>query len=330
MSLPDAFLDRLARIVPAERLGTVVASFGMPQPTGFRVNTLLADEAATLAALDAAGVPVAAVDGVPGAFTVLPDARAALLASAPYAAGHVYVQNVSSQLPVWALDPQAGERILDLCAAPGSKTGQIVAHTDGEVEVVAVEKVRGRSYKLRANLAAQGTSGVDVRCTDGAHVWRREPEAFDRVLVDAPCSTEGRFRVDEPETTRYWSLRKIKEMRLAQSKLLFGGIQALRPGGVLVYSTCTFAPEENEGVLSRALKTFGDRVEVVDAGVPTDGAVGRQAMPTLAAWRDRPFHPATARALRLVPGEGLEAFFVARIVKHASTLRDDWPRDGRA
>ncbi len=323
MPLPDAFLDRLARIVPPERLGAVVDSFATPQPTAFRVNTLLADEASVLAALAEAGVPVAAVDGVPGAFTVPAEARAALLASAPYAAEHVYVQNVSSQLPVLALDPQAGERILDLCAAPGSKTGQIAALTANRADITAVEKVRGRSYKLRANLAAQGATGVDVRCTDGAHVWRREPEAFDRVLVDAPCSTEGRFRADDAETTRYWSPRKIKEMRLAQSKLLFGGIQALRPGGVLVYSTCTFAPEENEGVLGRALKTFGDAIEVVDAGVPLDGAVGRQATPALGAWRDRPFHPATARALRVLPGDGLEAFFVARIAKHASTLRDD-------
>lgn len=321
MALPDAFLDRLARIVPPERLGAVVESFAAPQPTGFRVNTLRADEAATLAALAEAGVPVASVDGVPGAFTVAPEARAALLASAPYAAGHVYVQNVSSQLPVLALAPQAGERILDLCAAPGSKTGQIAARTGGEAEITAVEKVRGRSYKLRANLTAQGAERVDVRCADGAHVWRREPEAFDRVLVDAPCSTEGRFRADDAETTRYWSPRKIKEMRLAQSKLLFGGLQALRPGGVLVYSTCTFAPEENEGVLSRALKTFGDAVEIVDAGIVLDGAVGRQATPALASWRERPFHEATAQALRVLPGEGLEAFFVARIAKHASTLR---------
>lgn len=319
-ALPEAFLARLSAIVPPERLDAVVASFAAPQPTGFRVNTLRADEAATLAALAEAGVPFAAVDGVPGAFTVPPEARAALLASAPYAAGHVYVQNVSSQLPVVALDPQPGERILDLCAAPGSKTGQIVAATGGQADVTAIEKVRTRAYKLRANLLAQGADGVDVRTADGAHVWRDAPEAFDRVLLDAPCSTEGRFRADDPETTRYWSERKVQEMRAAQRRLLVGAVQALRPGGTLVYATCTFAPEENEGALARALRTFGDAIEVVDAGIPLAGAVARQAMAPLGAWRDRTFPPDVARALRVLPGEGLEAFFVARLVKHRSTL----------
>lgn len=317
--LPPAFLERLAEIVPPERLDAVVASFHTPSAVGFRLAPRVPGAGGALEALAAEGVPFAPVDGVPGAFTVPPEARAALLASAPYAAGQVYVQNVSSQLPAHALAPQAGERVLDLCAAPGSKTGQIAA-ADG-VEVVAVEKVRGRAYKLRANLIAQGLPQVEVRTADGAHVWRREPEAFDRVLLDAPCSTEGRFRADDAETTRYWSPRKVQEMRDAQRRLLVGAVQALRPGGTLVYATCTFAPEENEGSLSRALRTFGDAVEVVDAGIPLAGAVGRHAQPPLAVWRDRAFHSGTARALRVLPGEGLEAFFVARIVKHASTFR---------
>ncbi len=317
--LPPAFLERLAQIVPPERLDAVVASFSQPAPVGFRLAPRVEGAVGALDALADAGVPATAVDGVPGAFTVPAEARAALLASAPFAAGQIYVQNVSSQLPVHALDPQPGERVLDLCAAPGSKTGQIAA-VDG-VDVVAVEKVRGRAYKLRANLLAQGLPHVDVQTADGAHVWRREPEAFDRVLLDAPCSTEGRFRAADAETTRYWSVRKVHEMRDAQRRLLVGAVQALRPGGVLVYATCTFAPEENEGSLSRALRQFGDAVEIVDAGVPLDGAVGRHAQTPLAEWHGRAFHPGTARALRVLPGEGLEAFFVARIVKHTSTLR---------
>ena len=318
--LPPAFLERLAAIVPADRLDAVVASFHAPAAVGFRLAPRVEGAGGALDALAAEGVPFTAVDGVPGAFTVPPEARAALLTSAPYAAGHLYVQNVSSQLPVLALAPQAGERVLDLCAAPGSKTGQIAA-VDG-VEVVAVEKVRGRAYKLRANLLAQGAGHVEVRTADGAHVWRREPEAFDRVLLDAPCSTEGRFRADDAETTRYWSVRKVQEMRDAQRRLLVGAVQALKPGGTLVYATCTFAPEENEGSLTRALRTFGDAVEVVDAGIPLGGAVGRHAVAPLAAWRGRAFHPGTARALRVIPGDGLEAFFVARIVKHRSTVGD--------
>ena len=185
------------------------------------------------------------------------------------------------------LAPQPGERVLDLCAAPGSKTGQIAAVMQDAGEIVAVEKVRDRFFRLRANVAGQGATCVCARLGSGTAVAHTDPEAFDRVLLDAPCSTEGRFQTNVPATTAYWSPRKIKEMRAKQGRLLYAAVQALRPGGTLVYSTCTFAPEENEGALAKMLKTFGDRVEVVPAERPRrraerprgDGRVGRPRLP---------------------------------------------------
>ena len=316
--LPDRFLDRLARIVPPDRLHAVAATFGAPLATGFRVCTLLAGEAETVAALRAEGVEPEPLAGVPGGYAVPPAQRAALLASAPYAAGHVYVQNPSSQLPPHLLGARPGERVLDLCAAPGSKTGQLAALMGDRGEVVAVEKVRPRFERLRRNVAAQGATCVRPLHGSGAATWRFEPEAFDRVLLDAPCSTEGRFRADEPETTRYWSPRKIKEMRAKQRTLLFSAVQSLRAGGTLVYSTCTFAPEENEGVVAKALRTFGDRIELVDAGLGEP--LEARAQPGLAGWNDRAFPEAVGRTRRILPDGRFEAFFVARLVKHASTL----------
>ena len=318
--LPTPFVERLEQIVPPARLGAVVASFEAPVSTGFRVNTLLVSEAEVVAALRDESVPVEAVRGVPGAYAVPSEGRAALLASRPYAEGHVYVQNVSSQLPPHALAARPGDRVLDLCAAPGSKTGQLSALVGDDGEVTAVEKVRPRFYKLKANVYAQGATNVLPWMGNGAAYWRREPEAFDRVLVDAPCSTEGRFRTHDPETTAYWSPRKVKEMRSKQVKLLWAGIQSLKPGGTLVYSTCTFSPEENEGVVAKALGTFGDAVEVVDAGLPTDGPVAAQTLPGLAEWRGRPFPDGVQNTRRVLPNGLLEGFFVARIAKHASTV----------
>ena len=326
MPLPDVFLDRLARIVAPADLPGVLATFEAPLRTSFRVCTLLADEPSVLARL--AGVPFEAVPGVAGAFSVEAPYRAALLASGPALAGHVYVQNASSQVPVGVLAPQPDERVLDLCAAPGSKTGQLAAAMANTGEVVAVEKVRGRFLRLRANVAAQGATNVAARLGSGTSVPHTDPEAFDRVLLDAPCSTEGRFRTDTPETTAYWSTRKIREMRGAQGKLLYAAIQALRPGGHLVYSTCTFAPEENEGALTKALKMFGDRIEVVPIdGLGTgrlegnDGNGGRPLVRDgLAAWDGRAFHPSVHHARRVLPDGRFEAFFVARLVKHESTI----------
>ena len=316
--LPDAFLDRLGRILAPADLPGALASFSAPLETSFRVCTLLAGEADVLARLAEARIPFEAVAGVPGAYSVAAERRADLLASDVATEGLIYVQNASSQVPVHVLAPQPGERVLDLCAAPGSKTGQLAAAMQNAGEIVAVEKVRGRYYKLRANVAAQGATTVAPRLGSGTSVPHTDPEAFDRVLLDAPCSTEGRFRADVPETTAYWSPRKIKEMRSKQGRLLYAAVQALRPGGTLVYSTCTFAPEENEGALTKALKTFGDRIEVVPPGPMPDAATVRPGLPE---WNGRTFHPSVQHARRVLPDGRFEAFFVARIAKHETTAR---------
>ena len=323
MPLPEPFVERLQQIVPADRLDAVLASFEATPATGFRVNTMLRPEEEVIAALLDEGVPVEAVDGVPGAYAVPAEGRGTLMASLPYAEGHVYIQNVSSQLPAHVLAPRRGDRVLDLCAAPGSKTGQLSMLVGEGGEVTAVEKVRPRFYKLKANVYRQGATNVLPWLGNGAAYWRREPEAFDRVLVDAPCSSEGRFRTHDPETTQYWSPRKVREMRSKQQKLLWAGIQTLKPGGTLVYSTCTFAPEENEAVVAKALRTFGDAIEVVEANLPTTGPVAEQAVPGLTSWNGRDFPEGLARTRRVLPTDLLEGFFIARIAKRASTATVD-------
>ncbi|MDX1547748.1 MAG: RsmB/NOP family class I SAM-dependent RNA methyltransferase [Rhodothermales bacterium] len=314
--LPPDFLDRLRRIVPAAQYEAVVASFAAPQATGFRVNTLRAAVPAVVAALEAAGLRPRPVAWKPEAFTVAPEDRAALLASDAYAAGRIYVQNLASMVPADVLGARPGERVLDLCAAPGSKTLQLACAMAGEGELAAVEVVRSRFFKLRANLAAQGAAFVRTYHQDGTKAWRYRPAHFDRVLLDAPCSTEGRFRTDDPETFAYWSPRKIREMARKQRRLLFSAVQCLRPGGVLVYSTCTFAPEENEAALDKALTTFGEALRLEPLGLDLPGM-----QPPLTGWGGRAFRHDLSEARRLLPSETMEAFFVAKLRKTAPTAR---------
>jgi NOL1/NOP2/sun family putative RNA methylase len=315
-ALPEAFLDRLRRIVPEADLPAVLESFEAPQAVGLRVETLRAEPSAVADELRGLGLHPEPVEGLPSALWVPASEREAALASAAHADGRVYVQNLASQLPPVLLDPQPGERVLDLCAAPGSKTRQLAALMGDEGEIAAVEVVRARFFKLRANLEAQGATSVRTFHRDGTTVWRHRPEHFDRVLLDAPCSTEGRFRADDPETTRYWHPRKTREMARKQDRLLFSALHSLRPGGTLVYSTCTFAPEENEGAVSRVLERFGEAVEAVPVEVP-------EAFPSqepLAEWGRQSFHPGVAHTRRILPGPLSEGFFVAKLVKHAPTL----------
>jgi NOL1/NOP2/sun family putative RNA methylase len=316
VNLPDAFLERLRAIVPGEAYEDVVAAFHRPRVTSFRVNMLRAEPEGVVAALRQAGLPLHPVPWKADAYWVPAEARGALLASPAYQAQQIYVQNLASMLPPLVLAPEPGERVLDLAAAPGSKTLQMACRMHNTGEIAAVEVVRGRFFKLRDNLQAQGATNVRTFLQDGTRVWRYRPEHFDRVLLDAPCSSEGRFHVSEPERLAYWSLRKIKEMAHKQRRLLYSAVQALRPGGVLVYSTCSFAPEENEQVLSRILRQFGDALVVEPLGIELGNM-----QPPLTAWQGRPVAPALAPARRILPNALMEGFFVCRIRKRSSTVR---------
>jgi len=143
--------------------------------------------------------------------------------------GREYIQGLSSQLVSLILDPQPEERILDLCAAPGSKTSHMAALMNNTGEIVAVECVRSRMYKLKSVLTLLGVTNTKCILRDG-RLFKSE-ELFDRILVDAPCSSEGRFCLKDPKTLKYWSLRKIREMRRKQRGLLHQATRLIRPGG---------------------------------------------------------------------------------------------------
>lgn len=313
-TLPSAFCERMREIVPPGAFPQVMASFTIPRAACFRVNTLRAPVDAVRTELEREGLPLHDVPWYDAAFWVEPALRDRLLSTPAYREQRIYVQNLSSMVPPLVLAPEPGERVLDLAAAPGSKTLQIACLMRNEGEIAAVELVRGRFFKLRANLKAQGAAVVRTFLKNGEHVWRNRPEYFDRVLLDAPCTTEGRFRTDDPQTYAYWSPAKIKEMVRKQQRLLYSAVQCLRPGGTLVYSTCAFSPEENELILQKALSTFGDAVTLEPIPLELDGMY-----PPLETWQGKPIDSALDPARRILPTDLMEAFFVARIHKVDTT-----------
>jgi 16S rRNA (cytosine1407-C5)-methyltransferase len=312
-SFPHAFLERLEAIVPEERLADVNAALRREHHTAFRINTLLAEPAPVLAQLERDGFELTALEWLPGAYAVVPEQRRALTESAAFQAGHLYIQNPASMLPPLLLMPSVEERVLDLAAAPGSKTLQLAAMMGNEGWISAVEVVRQRFFRLRANLERHGAKNVHTYNKDGSGVWRLVPEQFDKVLLDAPCSSEGQFNLQQPESYRYWSEKKIKEMVRKQKRLLYSAIQCLKPGGEMIYSTCTFAPEENEGVVNAMLRKFKDTVSVAPIMMAIPGA-----MNGLTQWRGKAFHSELAKAVRVLPDRYNEGFFVCRLRKAAS------------
>lgn len=251
MNLPQEFLDRMRAQLGSE-YPDYLAAMELAPRRALRVNTLKTDAPALLARFGGALEPTGV--GPDSFFT--PDgfqpARSLL-----HRAGHFYMQEPSAQLPVTALPLSAGMAVLDLCAAPGGKASQIAAALGNTGLVVANEPVASRARMLSGNLERLGVTNAAVTCMRPEQICPLLPGCFDAVLVDAPCSGEGMFRKDA-QAVRDWSLAHVRACAARQKPILDAAATALRPGGTLVYATCTFSPEENETVISAFLDTHAD------------------------------------------------------------------------
>ena len=186
--LPNDFLERVSTLYPLSLHPNILSTFSAKRPIAFRVNTLLTDRESVLDEIRKAGIVLRDVEWYQDAFvTDSFDAKA--LTSLPlYKEGKIYIQNLSSMIPPLVMDIKKGDTILDLCAAPGSKTSQIATFLSGTGELVACDKSRDRLFKLQANLKQQGVTEVKLVLKPGEIVWKWYPEYFDAVLVDVPAT----------------------------------------------------------------------------------------------------------------------------------------------
>ncbi len=220
--------------------------------------------------------------------------------------GFAQPQGVASALAPQLLAPRPGERVLDLCAAPGGKTVLLDALSGGAASILAGEVSRGRTGILVQTLARAGVGSAVVVQQDG----RSFPQAglFDAILLDAPCTGEGTFRTPSPryDPTGEQGLRRAA---VVQTRLLSRALDLLAPGGRLVYSTCAYSPEENEGVLDAVLA----RREDIDVEAPPADFPG---LPGVRRWGGQSFLPAVERTRRIFPHHrGSWGFFIARLRK---------------
>lgn len=273
-----------------------------PPPVHLRVNPRRTTAEALGARLAAIGARLEETP-VPGAFRADGLARPGL--STEFLLGHYYVQGLTSMLPALVLAPEPGEKILDLCAAPGSKTTQI-ADMIGDCGLLVANDVKiPRLRALQSNIERLGVTCAAVTSYRGESFPRRI--LFDRVLVDAPCSGEGTWREFPPPRSRQWDPSQSERLAPVQRRLLSRAAELVRPGGLLVYSTCTYAPEENEAVVDSFLS---ERSEFVaePAALPVPHTPG------LAGWQGRAFRPGVAAAARVYPHlVDSWGFFIARL-----------------
>ena len=315
LGLPEIFLERLAKIVPENSFASILQTFSKRKPTTFRTNTLKITTEKLEEELIKNTISFEKIPWYPDAFILKNSTQKELTDTILYKDGLIYLQSLSSMIPPLVLDPKPDELILDIAASPGSKTTQIAAMMNNTGTIVANDKSRIRQYKLEANLQTLGVTNTKTTYMPGQMIWKKYPEYFDKTLVDVPCTLEGRFYTQDSKTYQDWSTGKIKELVQIQRFLLRSAISATKPGGTIVYSTCTLEPEENEGIIDWILKREKGAVVLEEIILDTPDKT-----PAILSWNKKNFNPEITKTARILPSEKMEAFYIAKLKKVASTV----------
>ena len=295
----NAFLNRMESLLGGE-FEEFLRRYEGENFRGLRVNTLKCSPQRLKELL---GIPLEPTPFCPNGFYIPADVQS--LGNHPlHHCGAFYIQEPSATSAVEMLGVEEGDFVLDLCAAPGGKSTQIGAMLNGTGLLWSNEIVRNRANILLSNIERMGISNAVVSNAHPEQLCERVAGMFDRVLVDAPCSGEGMFRKNGEAQTE-WSVEHVRSCAERQLHILDSAKKALKPGGVMVYSTCTFSREENEGVITRFLDENPD-FELENSGV----SFGR---------------PALEYARRIFPMDGGEGHFAARLRKKGESVKSALP-----
>lgn len=222
-----------------------------------------------------------------------------------YTNGYIYLQSLSSMIPPIILNPKKEEKVLDLTAAPGSKTTQMAAMMENDGYILANELDKIRCDRLKYNVHMQGAEIVEVINMPGENVGEKYPNTFDKVLLDVPCSGEGRFLVSDEKTYKNWSTKQVQDLVEIQKKLFESAVEALKAGGEMVYSTCTLNLKENEEIVNYAIKNLNVKVEEINIELK-DKAKGIS----------KGYDSSLKNTIRVLPNKYQEGFYVAKIIKN--------------
>ena len=300
-NIPAFFIETLTEQYGADDAQRVIDGCRIRRATTLRANALKADREQVAQELDAAGIPWSSVPWYADAFIIGSDRRQDFRGLEAYEQGLIYLQSLSSMLPPLALGARAGEDVLDMCAAPGGKTTQIAALTGGKAHITACEMHAPRAERLEYNLRKLGAANVTVMRTDA----RRLDDffAFDRILVDAPCSGSGTIYADDPRMPKRFTQALVQKCRKQQKALLDKALHLLKPGGTIVYSTCSVLACENENIVQAALaQAKRGRFEI--APIEIDG------------FGDVPLLPTSLEGtVTVCPTDTYEGFFLVKIAR---------------
>ena len=304
------YFGRYSQLIP--NYETFLEYLKTPMPQYFRINTLKISHPEEiknlLNILKAKGANFEKVKEVPYFYRVLNNEEISLGNLEEYSLGLIHSMTLASSLPVIALDPQPGDLILDMCAAPGGKTGLIAMVTNDQAVIVSNDKRLDRLTALVSNIKRLGITCAITTRYRGEQFPFGIP--FNKILVDAPCSGEGRYRIGLEGEILYQKGTGRANLPSIQKGLLVRAFDLVQPGGIIVYSTCTINPKENEEVVDYLLRKR--QAEILDWESPLPYHEG------LTEWEEKPYHPSLKFTKRFYTHE-IQAvgFFVAKLKRLA-------------
>ncbi len=294
--LPKEFTDRLIKQFGSSAANEILRVYSKPRLVSFRFNLGKISEVEGLTKVRALGIKIDRALGVAGGFLVRNKSADEMLNSELGFRGEIYLQGLAAMVPVQILAAMVPDklvdrieavtpvRILDLCAAPGGKTSQIRSLLGRGVEIVACESDEVRFEKLKNTMRVQGCEDIKLMLVDSARLGEEYQYYFDFILADVPCSAEGKISLKDPRSYGFLSEKNIIACAKAQRRLLRAAVSYLRPGGRIIYSTCTLSPVENEEMVKWLLGEFssltGEEIKLAFGQTRSHGKLGLTILPT--------------------------------------------------
>jgi 16S rRNA C967 or C1407 C5-methylase (RsmB/RsmF family) len=270
----------------------------------FRVNNNRSNPKEVLKELEKINLRANRVGWSDSVFTLPIELRDALVKSEVYANKKLYIQNLSSIFAALSLEVQQDDWVLDLAAAPGGKS---LIFSELAQKVSAVEPDKNRFFMMKRNFKESLAKNIQTYNKDGRYIYKSCPGWFDKVFLDAPCSSEA--HIDLKKGITWWSPRRIYKFAKLQKELIISAFESLKVGGKMIYATCTFAPEENEAVVNYLLKKYSN-ANIVDIEHNLSNIQNG-----LTKWQDEEFDSSLSKTIRFLPNGAFSGFYMAKIKK---------------